>query len=264
MTFLFRRVAVFLSLFFLFSCAKSSSLQKLQKVAGVSEVRGVLSLDQGQLLIFGKEPGKTDPIRGDLSRGRVVFIDLPDKMDPGTNTSRMIFDQIGDIISVSVVSDNDFYVLNKRLVVLEESKKQASVYQIFHTTNRGASWQVVTVTEPRDPGEWPHLDFADDQHGFLADNENWYRTRDGGKTWTLVKQSLPAGQLKKFVVLGENSLVYANDNHLIWADGNLVMQKEVAFEPSFRLVTLYRPGKNSNLVALGYDMEKKKHAPIHF
>lgn len=255
-----------LGLFFL-ACTPKVSLQKLQKVEGVSEVRGMISLSHGAVLIYGKEPGKTDPIRGDLSRARVVLVEVPDRVDKETKTSRIILDQIGDVISVVAVpgknSRSHFYALNRRLVVMEATRELASVYQIFHSDDRGATWETVTVTEPRDPAQWPHLDFIDAEHGWMADNENWYRTDDGGQTWTLIKNTLPPGRLKKFVALSPNAVVYGKENRLIWADQNLVTTAEVTLESSFRLVAVYRQGLGP-IIAVGYDMEKKKHGPIRF
>lgn len=261
MTFIWRCSVLFLVGLFLFSCTPKASLQKLQKIEGISEVRGIISLDQGDLLIFGKEPGKVDPIRGDLSRARVVLVADAHK------SSKKILDQVGDIISVVAVSGQNssrhFYALNRRLVVLEATRQLAPVYQIFHTDDRGATWETVTVTEPRDPEQWPHLDFIDDQHGWMADNENWYRTDDGGESWVAIKTILPAGRLKKFTVLNSKTLVYGKENRLIWADQNLVTTAEVTLEPSFRLVTIYRQ-ESEKIIAVGYDMEKKQHGPIQF
>lgn len=246
---------------FLLACTPKASLQKLQKIEGVSEVRGLISLGGGDLLIFGREPSKTDPIRGDLSRARVVLVE-------GANqSSKKILDQIGDIISVVAVSGKNsrshFYALNRRLVVLEATHQLAPVYQIFHTDDRGATWETVTVTEPRDPKQWPHLDFIDDRHGWLADNENWYRTDDGGESWTAIKNILPGGRLKKFVTLSPHAILYAKENRLIWADQNLATTVEVTLEASFRLVTIYRQGLGK-IMAVGYDMAKKQHGPIQF
>lgn len=267
MTFFGRGSVFFLIGILLFSCTPKSSLQKLQKVDGISEVRGMISLSHGAILIFGKEPGKKDPINGDLSRARIVLVDTPDKMNLETNTSRILLDQIGDIISVVEVGGKNlsrhFYALNRRMVVMEATHQLAPVYQIFHSDDRGATWEIVTETKSRDPAQWPHLDFIDSERGWMADNENWYRTDDGGKTWILTQNKLPAGSLKKFVALNSKTLIYGKENHLIWADQNLATTAEVTLETSFRLVTLHRQG-DGNIIAVGYDVEKKKVAPIRF
>lgn len=60
-------------------------------------------------------------------------------------------------------------------------------YRVERTTNGGRTWSVLTRLPTRAAPDGPvTLEFVDANDGFWMDGSHWYRTRDGGRTWTLV------------------------------------------------------------------------------
>lgn len=90
--------------------------------------------------------------------------------------------------------------------------------KIFKTTNGGANW--VDITPFAATSLWGCYFLTPDMGmvigGGCADNQQFYRTTNGGISWSLFSTAIPSTGLTDLILYSENGLGYASSSGYIW------------------------------------------------
>ena len=111
---------------------------------------------------------------------------------------------------------------------------------IYHSNDRGHTWEIIKtpIVQGRETTGIYAVDFYDDNHGYAIggdyespkeNKKNKIKTKDGGKTWTVVAENkfpgyrscvqyIPNSNANKMVAVGFEGIAYSGDNGVTWKE----------------------------------------------